>query len=178
MATALALAVTYPQAGNIGGGGFMLVWPGGGQEPVCVDYREPAPADASPDMFVADRAPYSHKAVGVPGTLRGLELAHRRWGKLAWHDLVAPAVTLAAQGFTIDKNLAEDLNETAAKSTTSGDFVACSPQRVTAHGKPAIGWCSRSLLAQCDLWPTTGLTHFITVTSPSRLLPRCAPAAD
>jgi gamma-glutamyltranspeptidase/glutathione hydrolase len=75
VAVALALAVTYPEAGNIGGGGFMLVWPGAGEQPVCIDYRETAPAAATPDMFVADRAPYTHKAVGVPGTLRGLELA-------------------------------------------------------------------------------------------------------
>ena len=71
VASALALTVTYPAAGNIGGGGFMLVWPGEGEEPVCVDYRETAPASATRDMFVTNRVPTSHKAVGVPGTPRG-----------------------------------------------------------------------------------------------------------
>ncbi|HVU86338.1 MAG TPA: gamma-glutamyltransferase [Pirellulales bacterium] len=122
VATALALAVTYPGAGNIGGGGFMLVWPGDGQEPACVDYRETAPAAATADMFAKNRAPYSHMAVGVPGTPRGLALAHKRWGKLPWRALVAPGVTLAQQGFAVDAALAEDLNNISKKPTTSAEF--------------------------------------------------------
>jgi gamma-glutamyltranspeptidase / glutathione hydrolase len=148
VATALALAVTYPPAGNIGGGGFMLVWPGGGLAPVCVDYRETAPAAASPDMFAVDRMPCSHKAVGVPGTLRGLELAHRRWGKLAWRELAAPAVTLAANGFAVDKNLADELNETTAKPTIGDEF-----RRVYA-GKNGGPWSAGDRLVQPELAQT------------------------
>ena len=145
VATALALAVTYPAAGNIGGGGFMLVWPGAGQEPVCIDYRETAPAAATPDMFLADPARYSHKTVGVPGTLRGLELAHRRWGKLAWRDVVSPAVALAADGFAIDAALAEDLDEVAGKPKSGAEF-----RRVLS--RPEGGkWRAGDPLVQPDL---------------------------
>src|SRR5207249_3988095 len=81
VATAFALAVTYPQAGNIGGGGFMLVHPTKG-DPAVFDYRETAPAAATADMFVKQTSTYKHNAVGVPGTVRGLALAHQRFGKL------------------------------------------------------------------------------------------------
>lgn len=122
VATALALAVTFPEAGNIGGGGFMMVWPGGGQEPVCVDYRETAPASAVRDMFVDDKDQHSHKTAGVPGTVRGLALAHKRFGRLPWKDLVLPAVALAEQGFAVDEAVAKGLNAIAAKSTTAAEF--------------------------------------------------------
>jgi gamma-glutamyltranspeptidase/glutathione hydrolase len=112
VATAFAMAVTYPAAGNIGGGGFMMVYPGGGAEPVCVEYRETAPAAARPDMFARDEegAWYSVKYSGVPGTVRGLALAHRRFGKLPWKDVLAPAVKLAEEGFALDDTSAGMLN--------------------------------------------------------------------
>src|SRR5687767_11210328 len=78
VAVALAEAVTWPEAGNIGGGGFMLVWPGGGKEPAVIDYREMAPAAATPDMFAKGINYQSPKVAGVPGTVRGLELAHKK----------------------------------------------------------------------------------------------------
>src|SRR5690606_2583561 len=71
IATAFALAVTWPDAGNIGGGGFMLIHPGEGRDVVCVDYRELAPAAATRTMF-AEGAPSQYALVGVPGTVRGL----------------------------------------------------------------------------------------------------------
>ena len=106
VATAFALAVTFPEAGNIGGGGFMIVAPPTG-DPVCIDYRETAPAAASRDMFVGQRDGHNHRAVGVPGTVRGLALAHGKYGKLRWREVVAPAIRLAANGFAIDSALAE-----------------------------------------------------------------------
>jgi gamma-glutamyltranspeptidase/glutathione hydrolase len=81
VATAFAMAVTYPAAGNIGGGGFMLVFPGGSAEPVVIDYREKAPLAATATMYSKKDTWYSHKAAGVPGTVRGLALAHARFGK-------------------------------------------------------------------------------------------------
>ena len=81
VATALALAVAWPDAGNIGGGGFMLVRPADGREPVCVDYRETAPKVMSARSFSREDTTYSHKAVGVPGTIRGLATAHERFGR-------------------------------------------------------------------------------------------------
>jgi gamma-glutamyltranspeptidase/glutathione hydrolase len=110
VAVAFALAVTHPAAGNIGGGGFMNVFPGGRGKPVVIDYRETAPAAATPTMFAKDANWYGHKPVGVPGTVRGLALAHQRFGKLPWKGLVAPAVRLAEDGFVIDKALARSLN--------------------------------------------------------------------
>src|SRR5436190_23437727 len=110
VATAFALAVTYPAAGNIGGGGFMVVYPGGGAEAVVIEYRETAPAAATKTMFGPDDSWYSHKVVGVPGTVRGMALAHKRFGKLPWRDVVMPAVRLADEGFLLDANLASSLS--------------------------------------------------------------------
>ncbi len=110
VATAFAMAVTYPSAGNIGGGGFMLIYPGGKAEPVVIDYRETAPAAAARTMFHKGDSWYSHRAVGVPGTVSGLALAHARFGRLPWKEVVAPAVRLAEEGFAIDEALACSLN--------------------------------------------------------------------
>src|SRR5262245_48108096 len=111
VATAFALAVTYPAAGNIGGGGFMLVHlPAGAGTPTVFEYRETAPAAATKDMFAGGVNRYSHKVVGVPGTVRGLALAHQRFGKLPWKAVVAPAVALARDGFPLDAGLAASLN--------------------------------------------------------------------
>ncbi len=111
VAVAFALAVTHPAAGNIGGGGFLLAVPPRSKgEPTCFDFREKAPAAATREMFVKpeDRTP--HRRVGVPGTVRGLALAHRRLGKLPWKDLVNPAVRLAREGFVLDEPHARSLN--------------------------------------------------------------------
>jgi len=101
VATGFALAVTYPAAGNIGGGGFMIVRLPDGSA-TSFDFRETAPAAARPDMFLDDRGEIDpdrieagYLAVGVPGTVRGLALAHARLGRLPWRDLVEPAARLA-----------------------------------------------------------------------------------
>ncbi len=113
VATAFAMAVTYPAAGNIGGGGFMLIHPPG-KEPVVVEYRETAPAAAHSRMYKPGDSWYTHKAVGVPGTVRGMFLAHSRFGKLPWKDVVLPAVKLAEDGFLLDDTLAHSLNWAAS----------------------------------------------------------------
>src|SRR5262249_59594968 len=91
VATAFALAVTHPAAGNIGGGGFMVIHPPKGK-PVVIEYRETAPAKATRDMFVHQSSDYTHTVVGVPGTVRGLGEAHARYGKLPRKNVVTPAV--------------------------------------------------------------------------------------
>lgn len=102
-----ALAVTFPNAGNLGGGGFLIVHHRGRE--AAIDYRETAPAAASRDMFL-DRAGNvvprlsldTALAAGVPGSVAGLWLAHRRFGSLPWAELLDPAVRLAAEGWILD----------------------------------------------------------------------------
>jgi gamma-glutamyltranspeptidase/glutathione hydrolase len=114
VATAFALAVVHPTAGNIGGGGFLVYRPASG-EAVAYDFREAAPAKASPTMFMKDgkySAELHHNsylAVGVPGTVAGLYLAWKEQGKLPWKALVEPAVALARDGFTVSEGLARSL---------------------------------------------------------------------
>jgi gamma-glutamyltranspeptidase/glutathione hydrolase len=114
VATAFALAVVHPTAGNIGGGGFIVYRPAKG-DPVAYDFREVAPAKASATMFLKD-GKYSsemhhssHLAVGVPGTVAGLHLAWKDQGKLPWKRLVEPAVALARDGFTVSDGLSRSL---------------------------------------------------------------------
>lgn len=110
VATAFALAVTYPAAGNIGGGGFMMIhFPGG--KATCIEYRETAPAAAHEKMYRKDESIFTHRAVGVPGTVRGMALAHAKYGKLPWKKLVEPAVRLARDGFLLDAHNAKSLNK-------------------------------------------------------------------
>ncbi|PYQ00480.1 MAG: gamma-glutamyltransferase [Acidobacteria bacterium] len=116
VATAFALAVTHPSAGNIGGGGFLIYRPPTGT-PVAYDFRETAPAGSSPTMFLKDglydedRHHNSHLSVGVPGTVAGLHMAWKAHGKLPWRRLVAPAVTLARDGIMVTDGLARSLKE-------------------------------------------------------------------
>src|SRR5262249_36527518 len=117
VATAFALAVSYPNAGNIGGGGFMLVVPAADDvQNVVYDFREIAPAAATREMFVEKSGRTPHRRVGVPGTVSGLALAHSQRGKLPWRDLVEPAVKLAREGFVLDAAVADQLNKVLARS--------------------------------------------------------------
>jgi gamma-glutamyltranspeptidase / glutathione hydrolase len=120
VAVAFALAVTWPEAGNLGGGGFMLVrTPDGKSE--AIDYREVAPAAATRNMYldaegkVTKDSTLGYRASGVPGTVAGLALAHRRYGKLPWRALVEPARKLAADGFVVSEYLARSLKGTEAQ---------------------------------------------------------------
>jgi gamma-glutamyltranspeptidase/glutathione hydrolase len=149
VATAFAMAVTYPAAGNIGGGGFMVVYPGGKAEPVVIDYREMAPHAATSTMFTRADSVYSHKAVGVPGTVRGLALAHQRFGKLPWKDVVLPAVKLAEEGFILDDQLAGSLNSLVAGSEEFPEL-----RRVFGKDGGAASWRAGDRLVQKDLGRT------------------------
>ena len=114
VATAFALAVTHPTAGNIGGGGFIVYRPASG-EPAAYDFREKAPAAASPEMWLRDgkydkeRHHFSHRAVGVPGTVAGLHLAWKEHGTKPWKELLQPAIRLARDGFEVSHGLARSL---------------------------------------------------------------------
>jgi gamma-glutamyltranspeptidase / glutathione hydrolase len=148
VAVAFALAVTYPVAGNIGGGGFMLVYPDGKRSPTVFDYRETAPKAVDRDTFVNEKSAHTHKAVGVPGTVRGMELAHKRFGKLAWKDLVMPAVALAEDGFILSDELARSLNDVLNKAKNNAEFRRC-------FGKgDGTAWMLGDRLIQKDLGAT------------------------
>jgi gamma-glutamyltranspeptidase/glutathione hydrolase len=118
VAVGFAMAVTYPRAGNLGGGGFMLIHLAKDNRDIAIDYRETAPAAATPTMFLdAQGNPDPQKsrdsalAVGVPGTVAGLALAHKKYGsgKLSLADLIAPALRLAQQGFPVEDDTADSL---------------------------------------------------------------------
>ena len=124
VATGFALAVTYPRAGNLGGGGYMLIHRAGGHRDVAIDYRETAPAAATRDMFLgadgeADprKSRDSALAIGVPGTAAGLALAHARYGsgKFSLGELIAPAIALARDGIPIEDDIADSLPAAQAR---------------------------------------------------------------
>lgn len=114
IATAFALAVTHPTAGNIGGGGFIVYRRTDG-ETAAYDFREKAPAAASPTMWLKDGKydpelhHFSHRAVGVPGTVAGLHLAWKDHGSRPWKELLQPAIRLAREGFEVSHGLARSL---------------------------------------------------------------------
>lgn len=114
VAVGFALAVTHPAAGNIGGGGFLLARFADGRS-AFIDFRERAPERASRNMYIgpdgkagADSVT-GYRAAGVPGTVRGLEFAHEKYGHRHWAELVGPAVRLAAEGFPVSYELAQSL---------------------------------------------------------------------
>jgi len=111
VATSFALAVTYPIAGNIGGGGFMVAHVDG--ESAFLDFREKAPLAAHRDMYLDENGEFVQRrsvvgalAVGVPGTVKGMQVAHERFGKLPWSRVVQPAIRLAQEGFLVSPKLA------------------------------------------------------------------------
>ncbi len=120
VAVGFALAVTLPNAGNLGGGGFMMVHEAHGGRDHALDFRETAPMGAARDMYldargeVADgRSLYTHQAVGVPGTVAGLTHALERWGSLPLSQVMAPAIRLAEQGYPVSPTLAGALARSA-----------------------------------------------------------------
>jgi gamma-glutamyltranspeptidase / glutathione hydrolase len=127
VAVGFALAVTLPRAGNLGGGGFILIYRADLNRTIAIDYRETAPAATTKDVFLdangeADpfKSRYSGLAIGTPGTVAGLELAWRKYGsgKFSFADLIAPAIALARQGLTVDDDVADSL-PLAAKALAS-----------------------------------------------------------
>jgi gamma-glutamyltranspeptidase / glutathione hydrolase len=154
VATAFALAVTHPSAGNIGGGGFMVIRTPPGAV-TSFDFREKAPLKSTPAMFLAadgsiDRSltESGYLAPGVPGSVRGLEAAHKKFGTLAWKDVMMPAVTLAEQGFTMSPALARSLNGELARMVKF-------PASVAAYGKPGgAPWAAGDRLVLTDLGRT------------------------
>ena len=155
VATSFALAVTHPTAGNIGGGGFMIVRTPSG-DLTSFDYREKAPLKATRTMYLGEDGKIDrgltaagYLAPGVPGSVRGLERAHRKFGTLPWKDVVMPAVLLAEQGFTVSAALARGLNR-----EVQGPMKRF-PASVAAYGKPGGDeWAEGDRIVLSDLGKT------------------------
>ncbi len=153
IATAFALAVVHPAAGNIGGGGF-LVYHGADGKVTTFNFREKAPAAAGPAMFLTDGEideVKHHRALtstGVPGTVAGLALAHKRLGSLPWADLLEPAIRLAEEGFPFTENLM-DFQERILDSASSNPIYASTVRAFLKKGTEAHA--TVELLIQKDL---------------------------
>lgn len=118
VAVGFALAVTLPRAGNLGGGGFMMFWDNQKKEAIALDYRESAPKAADVSLYLDEKGMpdpkkihWSYLATGVPGTVKGLLTAHKRWGKLPLITLLKPAIGLAQFGFLVTPGLADAIRE-------------------------------------------------------------------
>jgi gamma-glutamyltranspeptidase/glutathione hydrolase len=129
VAMAFTLAVTYPDAGNLGGGGFMTLYVDG--KPYFLDYREKAPQRATRDMYLDGKGNVidgmslvGHRAVGVPGTVDGLWEAQRRFGKLQWKQVLAPALRYATNGFKVEPWLQRRRDDAAPAFTGKTNFDA------------------------------------------------------
>jgi gamma-glutamyltranspeptidase/glutathione hydrolase len=117
VAVGFALAVVHPEAGNIGGGGFMIIRPRDSSVH-ALDYRETAPAGASRDMYrgASEEASLTgHLAAGVPGAVAGLTEAHRRFGRLPFASVIGPAIRLANDGFVVDEYRSSSIGEDSAR---------------------------------------------------------------
>ncbi len=150
VAVQFALAVVYPNAGNIGGGGFMVYRSAKG-EVNALDFREKAAAAASRDMYldegghpIADKSLFGHLAAGVPGSVDGMVRAHQKYGKLSWKELLQPAINLAEKGFKITRRQATELNGLHRKFM---DFNPSGTAFVNLEGT----WQEHDLLVQKEL---------------------------
>ncbi len=152
VATEFALSVCYPEAGNLGGGGFMLIRTNDGRTEV-IDYREKAPVKASRDMYLDKSGNVSdglstdtHLASGVPGSVDGMIIAHSKYGKLQFKEIIQPAIDLADEGFQVTKRQADDLN------SNRKSFIGRNSFR-TAFVKDSL-WREGDILIQSDLAET------------------------
>ena len=131
VATGLALAVVLPRAGNLGGGGFMVVYLKDKDKTIAIDYREKAPSEAHRDLFLdkngnydKQRAQFSLLSAGVPGTVAGLYLALTKYGTMTWQEVLEPSIKLAEEGFMIPHDLANILASPRYKKRLSSNAAA------------------------------------------------------
>ena len=129
IAVAFALAVVLPRAGNIGGGGFMVMYDKEANENFSIDYREMAPRLASKDMFLNDDGSVNKKraregilSIGVPGTVYGMWEVHKKFGSISWKKLIEPAIKLAEEGFIMSPFMVDALNRRYKKLSNYQNF--------------------------------------------------------
>lgn len=153
IAIGFALSVTLPRAGNIGGDGYMNVYDAASGEVRVIDFRSVAPRAATPAMFVDNQgkerrvASYGYMAPAVPGTVAGFDYAHRKWGKLSWDKLVAPAIALAANGVKLSADEAfvfswgkERLSKSEAGKTAFYKADGSLYAKDEVMKRPALAW--------------------------------------
>ena len=166
IATAFSLAVTHPEAGNIGGGGFLVFRKVSG-EATTIDFREKAPLAATATMFLDSNGKLiensnheSAKAIGVPGTVAGLYLAHQKYGKLPWRELVQPAITLAKKGFEMPWGLyfqALSYTDTYKSNEFLANYFKSDTAKIT---KPGELWKQPALAKTLELIRDKGQDGF------------------
>ncbi|MES2519614.1 MAG: gamma-glutamyltransferase [Bacteroidota bacterium] len=152
VATQFALAVVHPAAGNIGGGGFLVYRDKKGKS-YTLDYREKAPENANRDMYLDEKGNvkagqpswYGHTASGTPGSVDGLEQAHKRFGKLTWQQILQPAIDLAENGVKLTVREARGLNR------TKPEFIKYNPTKTYFMKADTSEWKEGELLIQKDL---------------------------
>ena len=184
VATGFALAVTYPRAGNLAGGGFMLIHLAADDKETLIDYRETAPAAASRDMFLDDdgnldrqREYFSLQSAGVPGTVAGMLYALEKYGTLTREQALAPAIALARNGIPVSYSLffeisasAQNLRKNPAATANFFNQVATRMRLATFGGSPiSPGHSVRSAL--------TAQTAFIVARWHSSSPPKWNPGA-
>jgi gamma-glutamyltranspeptidase / glutathione hydrolase len=147
VAVGFALAATLPRAGNIGGGGFMMIYDAKSGRTIAIDYRETAPAAATRDMYldtagkVDKRAfRFSHKAIGIPGTVAGLTLALRKYGTMALKDVMAPALRLA--GFWLATTWRGNWNGVRSAWRSPKRPAKSFSRMMIRRSRPVTAWCS------------------------------------
>ncbi len=158
VATGLALAVVLPRAGNLGGGGFMLIHSAKDNKTIAIDYREMAPLKAHRDLFLDEngdvdnmKARFSHLSAGVPGTVAGLDLALKMYGTMSWPELIEPAIKLAEEGFEVTWDLAANLENRSSSmqaATTRKAFYKADGtgyQQGETLKQPDLAWSLKQL---------------------------------
>lgn len=163
VATAFALAVTWPTAGNLGGGGFAVVFVNG--QSAALDFRETAPAASSRNMFldehgaVTDKSITGHLAAGVPGSVAGLWALHQKFGTRPWRELIEPAIELAERGFTVDAEFSSEIDGEAKRLAM---FPASASLFLPNGKKPAEGstWSDPDLARVLRRIASTGRDGF------------------
>lgn len=166
IATAFALAVTHPSAGNIGGGGFLVFLNAKG-EVTTIDFREKAPLAASPTMFLDKQGMLidgsnhdSLLSVGVPGTVAGLYMAHQKYGQLPWRELVEPAVDLAKKGFVMPWGLYKEALQVVEDNKTNAFMKRYFNSEKEAVTKPGELWKQPALAKTLELIRDKGKDGF------------------
>ena len=170
VATAFMLSVTYPDAGNLGGGGFATVWFKG--KAYFLDYRERAPAAAKPAMYldargevVPDASTVGARAAGVPGTVMGLWQLHRRFGSLPWARDLAPAIRQARDGFVVTKMLDERRAGAVKQLAGRTNF-----ERYFGGATAGVNWCQPELAATLERIAAGGAREFYRGETARRLV--------